>query len=51
MRSFWLCKKEERKRALRPRVERPGGTSPRVEFEVFEPKADKEVRTSTVDAC
>ena len=48
MRSFWLCKKEERKRALRPRVERPGGTSPRVEFEVFEPKADKEVRTSTV---
>ncbi len=48
MRSFWLCKKPKRKRALRHRVERPEGAAPRVEFEVFEPKTDREVRTGTV---
>ena len=48
MRSFWLCKKAKRKRALRHRVERPEGASPHVEFEVFEPKADKEVAAGTV---
>ena len=48
MRSFWLCKKLKRKRALRHRVERPGGLPPRVEFEVFEPNADKEVHGGTV---
>ena len=48
MRSFWLCKKAKRKRALRHRVERCEGDPPSVEFEVFEPKADKEVRGGTV---
>ena len=48
MRSFWLCKKAKRKRALRHRVERREGEPPSVEFEVFEPKADKEVRGGTV---
>ena len=48
MRSFWLCKKAKRKRALRHRVERCEGKPPSVEFEVFEPKADKEVRGGTV---
>ena len=48
MRSFWLCKKAKRKRALRHRVERCEGEPPSVEFEVFEPKADKEVRGGTV---
>ena len=48
MRSFWLCKKANRKRALQYRVERPEGIPPRVEFEVFEPKADKEVHAGTV---
>ena len=48
MRSFWLCKKEKRKRALRHRVVRTGNASPRVEFEVFEPNADKEVHAGTV---
>ena len=48
MRSFWLCKKPKRKRALRHRVVRPRGAPPRVEFEVFEPKAEKEVHGSTV---
>ena len=48
MRSFWLCKKAKRKRALRDSVERPNGLPPLVEFEVFEPEADSEVRDGTV---
>ena len=48
MRSFWLCKKAKRKRALRYSIERPDGAPPRVVFEVFEPKAEKDVRASTV---
>ena len=51
VRSFWLCKKANRKRALRHRVVRsPGGSAdpPRVEFEVFEPKSEKEVPGGTV---
>ena len=47
MRSFWLCKKSKRKRALRHAVERADG-SPRVVFEVFEPASDSEVRAGTV---
>jgi adenine-specific DNA methylase len=48
VRSFWLCQKTSRKRALRYRVERPRGQPPRVEFEVFEPKTEKEVPGGTV---
>ena len=48
MRSFWLCKKARRKRALRHRVERCEGEPPGVEFEVFEPQAEKEVYGGTV---
>jgi len=48
MRSLWLCKKARRKRALRPRVVRAEDGPPRVEFEIFEPAADKEVRAGTV---
>ena len=48
MRSFWLCKKSRRKRALRHRIERPKGKAPRVEFEVYEPDTDREVRAGTV---
>ncbi len=48
MRSFWLCKKTKRKRALRHSVERLTGAIPRVTFEVFEPKTDSEVRGGTV---
>jgi len=47
-RSFWLSKKANRKRALRPRAVRPKGQPPRVEFEVFEPKNEKEVHGGTV---
>ncbi len=48
MRTFWLCKKPKRKWALRPLIKRPSGTLPQVTFEVFEPKADKEVTAGTV---
>ena len=48
MRSFWLCKKATRKRALRHRVERREGASPHVAFEVFKPKVDRDVRGGTV---
>ena len=48
MRSFWLCKKAKRKRALQHRVERCEGAAPSVEFEVVEPQADREVRGGTV---
>ncbi len=51
VRSFWLCKKAQRRRALQHRVERPakGSTEPpRVEFEVIEPKTEKDVPSGTV---
>ncbi len=48
MRSFWLCKKAKRKRALRPRVERREGAPPHVAFDIFEPKAEREVCGGTV---
>lgn len=50
-RSFWLCKKAKRRRALKPRVVRPAGEAPRVEFEVFEPKAEKDVPAGIVKAA
>lgn len=48
VRSFWLSKKANRKRALRYKVVRPRGDVPRVEFEIFEPKKDSEVPSGTV---
>ena len=49
LRSFWLCKKPKRKRALRVRVERHDNACvPEVVFEVFEPASEKEVRGGTV---
>ena len=49
VRSFWLCKKANRRRALRYHVIRPKGETPRVEFQVFEPKAESEVSGGTVN--
>jgi putative DNA methylase len=49
MRSFWLCNKAGRKRALRYSVVRPRVKTPHVEFEIFTPKSDKEVPGFTVD--
>jgi putative DNA methylase len=48
LRSFWLCKKPSRRRALRYQVLRPPGEPPRVEFEIFEPKTEKETQGGTV---
>ncbi|MDP2991019.1 MAG: DUF1156 domain-containing protein, partial [Kiritimatiellota bacterium] len=48
MRSSWLCKKANRRRALRHNVLRGGGRLPRVEFAVFEPESEKEVSGGTV---
>ena len=48
MRSMWLCRKPKRKWALRPNVVRADGVLPRVEFGIFEPKADREVADGTV---
>ena len=48
MRSFWLCRKPGRKRALRYRVERQRAAPPTVEFEIFVPEVDSEVRAGTV---
>ena len=48
MRSLWLCKKANRKWALRAQVERADGVAPRVNFEIFEPEADDEVAGGTV---
>jgi len=61
LRSFWLCKKTNRKRALRYRIVNGSPSSlpspargegrfsePRIEFESFEPNDDNEVSTGTV---
>ncbi len=48
MRSFWLSKKVNRKRALRYMVDYPEDKAPQVKFEIFEPKNDKEVPGPTV---
>ncbi len=48
LRSFWLCKKAERRRALRTKVVRPAKGVPHVEFEIFTPTAEKDVGGGTV---
>ncbi len=47
-RSFWLCRKANRRRALKHHVARLKGAPPNVEFEVFEPLADGDVPGGTV---
>ena len=48
LRSFWLCRKPKRKRALRHRVEFFEGHPPSVRFEVYEPTTEREVHDGTV---
>jgi len=48
VRSFWLCKKTSRKRALRQKVVRLTGETSRVELDVFEPRSEKDVPSGTV---
>ncbi len=49
MRSFWLCKRAERRRAFRTKVVRSPKGDPHVELEIFAPKAEKDVRGGTVN--
>src|SRR5260370_22169316 len=46
-RSFWLCKKGGRVRALKYEVKRYKGR-PHIDFEVFQPKSEKQVPSGTV---
>jgi putative DNA methylase len=48
VRSFWLCTKASRRRALRYKVVRSNGEPPRVEFSIFVPKTEGEVQTGSV---
>ena len=48
MRSMWLCRKPNRKWALRTSVTRPAEGPPQVAFEIFEPESEREVATGTV---
>ncbi len=48
VRSFWLCKKANRRRALRPKVVKPKGKTPYVEFEICEPTSEQDVPSGTV---
>ncbi len=48
MRSMWLCRKSNRKWALKASVVREGGVPPQVEFAIFEPKSVNEVASGTV---
>ena len=49
MRSFWLCKKANRKRALRYHVTRHSDQPPDIEFEIFVPKSEADVPVGTVN--
>ncbi len=48
MRSPWLCRKPNRKWALRTEVTRPTSGPPQVDFEIFEPESDRDVAAGTV---
>ena len=48
MRSMWLCRKPNRKRAFSTIVVREEGVLPRVELEIYEPKSESEVASGTV---
>ena len=48
MRSMWLCRKPKKKWALRSVVFREQGIPPRVDFEISEPTAEREVENGTV---
>jgi adenine-specific DNA methylase len=48
LKSFWLCKKAGRRRALRFTVERPKKGEPSVHFEIFTPKSDSPLPDGTV---
>ena len=48
MRSLWLCRKPNRKWALRTDVTRPTDGPPQVAFKIFEPQSEADVAPGTV---
>jgi putative DNA methylase len=48
LRSLWLCKKGSRLRALKYEVKRPKSKPPQIEFDVFTPKSERELKPGTV---
>lgn len=48
VRSFWLSRKANRKRALTYKITRPSGKPPYLEFEIFEPQKDGDVPLRTI---
>jgi putative DNA methylase len=48
VRSFWLSKKADGRRALRYVVERPPRKPPNLRFDIFQPKSEKDVSAGTV---
>ena len=48
MRTWWLCRKDNRKKALRGKTVRKRGKPPRVELEIFDPKTDEDVEDATI---
>ena len=48
MRSMWLCRKPNRKWALRTEVKRPNNQPPYIDFEISQPESDREVAGGTV---
>lgn len=48
VRSFWLCRKNSRKFALRYKIDRPSTSTPEINFEIFQPRSETEVPKSLV---
>jgi adenine-specific DNA methylase len=48
VRSLWLSKKANRRRAIRLRVERPVGSTPRIEAEILTPTSPSQVAPGTI---
>ena len=48
MRSFWLSKRANRRRALRTKIVRHAMSAPSIDFAIFEPATEAEVRGATV---
>jgi putative DNA methylase len=48
LRSLWLSSRAEHRVALRPQIARAAGHAPEIDFEVFEPAAERDVAAGTV---
>lgn len=48
-RSLWLCKKANRRRALKYKILRASGEVSEIEFEIFEPRSDRSAASGTMN--